>query len=487
MNILCRLVVCFALLSCHHVSAASPLWSNGEGEWSDTSRWGGALPDPAGTAAIEGDSQVNLSSGDVMLSRLNLAAYHQARSSLTLSGGQLTASALVLIGEAAGTSGRLVQTGGDLRALEICVGGANLGPGTAPGPVGELEVRGGSLLTRHLTFGWAAGSTARLHIVGSKARPIAVLDYLWIGIRSVPSSGSTVSFDYDIDAQGVTPIVMWQPSSIALIDSASRSTCRLRISLTAPPPVGDIPLIRLAKPCSGTFTDLPEGSPVRAEFGGQSYEWTLTYKGGTSQCDIALTQPHLVSPDGKQRTAHTSGQPAKAFPFTADDVQSGLREMEHRQTALLKPFEPKGTPAFPGAEGFGAYTPGGRGGKVLLVTNLDDSGPGSLRAALDAKGPRTVIFRVGGVIQLKSALVIRQPFVTVAGQTAPGAGICLRTDSSTHADALALNGTHDVVLRFLRVQNGKGPQPSHYDDGGDCISAYDSENFIIDHCSTHWG
>jgi hypothetical protein len=481
-----HLLIFLILLSCHHAMAASPLWSTGDGEWTDASHWGGTLPDPASTASIEGTSHVTLSSGDILLSRLNVAAYHKAHSALTMSGGQLTASALVLIGEAADTSGRLVQTGGDLHALEICVGGANLGPGTSPGPAGELEISGGSLLTRHLTFGWATGSTARLHIVGSKARPIAVLDYLWIGIRNVESSGSAVSFDYDIDAQGVTPIVMWQPTPMALIDATSRSTCRLHIALTEKPPVGDIPLIRLGKPCHGTFTDLPEGSPIRAEFAGQSYEWALTYKGGTSQCDIVLTQPHLISTTGT-RTAHTTGQPAKAFPFTADDVQSGLREMERRQTALLKPFESKGLPAFPGAEGFGAYTPGGRGGKVLLVTTLDDSGPGSLRAALDAKGPRTVIFRVGGVIQLKSSLVIREPFVTVAGQTAPGDGICLRTDSSTHGDALMLNGTHDVVLRFLRVQNGKGPQPAHYDDGGDCISIYDSENFIIDHCSAHWG
>jgi hypothetical protein len=486
MNPRCRLAVLLALLSCHYAGAVSPVWNTGDGEWNEASRWGGTLPDRRGVASIEGESHVSISGGDLMLNRLNLAAYHNARSVLTMSGGSFTLSTLLLIGEASGTSGRLVQTSGDLRALEICVGGASIGTGATPGTAGELEVRGGSILARHLTFGWTAGSTARLHIVGSKARPIAVLDYLWIGIRSVESSGSAVSLDYDIDAQGVTPIIMWQPSSMALIDSAARSTCRLHLALTEKPPVGDIPLIRLGKPCQGTFTDLPEGSAMRAEFAGQAYEWTLTYKGGASKSDIVLTQPQTVSPDGK-RTAYTAGQPAKPFPFTADDVQAGLREMERRQTALLPPFEPKGTLAFPGAEGFGAYTPGGRGGKTLFVTSLDDSGPGSLRDALNAKGPRTIIFRVGGVIQLKSSLVIREPFVTVAGQTAPGDGICLRTDSSTHADALVLNGTHDVVLRFLRVQNGKGPQPAHYDDGGDCISAYDSENFIIDHCSTHWG
>src|ERR1051326_1494169 len=83
-------------------------------------------------------------------------------------------------------------------------------------------------------------------------------------------------------------------------------------------------------------------------------------------------------------------------------------------------------PAFPGAEGFGANTPGGRGGKVIFVTNLNDSGAGSLREACEADGPRIVVFRVSGTIQLRRALTVTMPYLTIAGQTAPGAGICLR-------------------------------------------------------------
>ena len=104
-------------------------------------------------------------------------------------------------------------------------------------------------------------------------------------------------------------------------------------------------------------------------------------------------------------------------------------------------------PAFPGAEGFGANTPGGRGGKVLFVTNLDDSGPGSLRAACDADGPRIVLFRVAGTIALKRPITVTKPFLTLAGQSAPGDGVCLR-------DNYIGIQTHDVVLRFLRSRLG---------------------------------
>jgi pectate lyase len=132
-------------------------------------------------------------------------------------------------------------------------------------------------------------------------------------------------------------------------------------------------------------------------------------------------------------------------------------------------------PAFPGAEGFGAFTPGGRGGKVLLVTNLNDSGPGSLRAACDAKGPRIVVFRVSGTIELKSDLGIRNPYITIAGQSAPGGGICLKNGP------LGIK-THDVIVRHLRCRPGDARRKEF-----DSISVADAQNVIIDHCSASWG
>ena len=108
-------------------------------------------------------------------------------------------------------------------------------------------------------------------------------------------------------------------------------------------------------------------------------------------------------------------------------------------------------PAFPGAEGYGALARGGRGGRVIEVTNLNDSGPGSLRAAVNASGPRIVVFRVGGTIELKSDIIIRgedQAYLTIAGQTAPGGGILLKKYG------LLLINTHDIVVRHIRVRPG---------------------------------
>lgn len=132
-------------------------------------------------------------------------------------------------------------------------------------------------------------------------------------------------------------------------------------------------------------------------------------------------------------------------------------------------------PAFPGAEGFGSTTPGGRGGRALFVTNLLDSGPGSFRAACEAVGPRIVVFSVSGTIALKTSLTVRNPYLTISGQTAPGDGVCLRDQ----AFAIA---THDVVVRYLRSRLG--------DESGREGDAFDilhgARNVIVDHCSATW-
>jgi len=139
------------------------------------------------------------------------------------------------------------------------------------------------------------------------------------------------------------------------------------------------------------------------------------------------------------------------------------------------PAESADLPAFPGAEGFGSTTPGGRGGRVILVTNLNDDGPGSLRAACEADGPRIVIFRVAGTISLLRPITVRNPFMTLAGQTAPGDGICLR-------DFPFVVATHDVVVRYLRSRLGDVSGRAE-----DCIDFFHgASNAIFDHCSATW-
>jgi pectate lyase len=131
-------------------------------------------------------------------------------------------------------------------------------------------------------------------------------------------------------------------------------------------------------------------------------------------------------------------------------------------------------PAFPGAEGAGMYTVGGRGGRVIEVTNLDDAGSGSLRAAVEALGPRTVVFRTGGTIRLKSTLSIRNPDITIAGQTAPGGGICLR-------DCPLDIRAEQAIVRFLRVRPGDTLGVAM-----DAIGSRYQRDIVIDHCSASW-
>ena len=131
-------------------------------------------------------------------------------------------------------------------------------------------------------------------------------------------------------------------------------------------------------------------------------------------------------------------------------------------------------PAFPGAEGFGAYALGGRGGKVYEVTNLNDSGPGSLRAAVEARGPRIVVFLVSGNIALKKSLIINKPYITIAGQTAPGDGICLKNYP------LIIVADH-VIVRYIRCRLGDNTRAQ-----SDALSISSGRHIIVDHCSASW-
>ncbi len=133
-------------------------------------------------------------------------------------------------------------------------------------------------------------------------------------------------------------------------------------------------------------------------------------------------------------------------------------------------------PAFPGAWGGGMYSFGGRGGKIFVVTNLDDSGPGSFREACEAGGPRTVLFNMAGIIKLKERIRIRAPYITISGAAAPGDGVCLA------GNTVELE-THDVVIRHMRFRRGE----TWVGERNDSIGGNPTGNIMIDHVSASWG
>lgn len=148
------------------------------------------------------------------------------------------------------------------------------------------------------------------------------------------------------------------------------------------------------------------------------------------------------------------------------------------------PGDPEEVRAFPGVMGAGANAVGGRGGQVLFVTNLNDSGAGSFRAAVTASGPRTVVFRVGGTISLQSPIVIREPYLTVAGQSAPGGGI--QIDGRAFTSNMFRIETNDVIMRYLRIRKGWNANDPETLNGKVLACYRGAVDCVFDHLSLTW-
>lgn len=172
--------------------------------------------------------------------------------------------------------------------------------------------------------------------------------------------------------------------------------------------------------------------------------------------------------------AHSQEAWNKAYPVIKKEAQEG------RPFILWagRPYDlPQAEiPVFPGAEGGGMYSIGGRGGKVITVTSLEDDGPGTFREACETGGARIVVFNVAGIIRLKSPLIIRAPYITIVGNTAPGDGVCIAGES------VWINA-HDVVIRHMRFRRGE----TNVGRRDDALGGNPVGNIMIDHVSASWG
>ncbi len=170
----------------------------------------------------------------------------------------------------------------------------------------------------------------------------------------------------------------------------------------------------------------------------------------------------------------------------SDEVWSKVQDQIKKDADSGKPFLPKASkpedlpqadiPAFPGAWGGGMHSFGGRGGRTIVVTSLDDSGPGTLRDALEQPGPRVIVFNVAGIVRLKDRIRVRAPYVTLVGNTAPGDGVCVAGNTVEIE-------THDVIIRHLRFRRGQ----MDAGDRNDSLGGNPVGNVMIDHVSASWG
>lgn len=453
--------------------STSTQWSGGIGQWTEASHWSDGLPDPYREVIVGGRSNLAIPTGDYPAGDLEIGCNRGDQARVEVDGGRVVLLQDSLrIGEYTGSEAEFVLKDGALHsAMDVFVGAATAT--TKRMTKAALTIEGGSFVGRNLTVGEGLGAESLVAIRGSRPSAIEALEYVYLLATADPSGqpGQT-TLAFTLDEHGVTPITIPSRWDGLRIVHDHRSRCRLRIALSAIPPRDDVTLVVSRVGTRGTFNDLPEGGAITAEFGGRTYRWTLTYHGGPEGHNLVLHNESAYA--GDTPVTHVRSLPENPEPLWSNHPVYPLSI-------------PAGRPAFPGAEGYGAFTAGGRGGREIFVENLNDSGPGSLRAAVEAPGPRTVVFRIGGAISLQSTLVVNEPYLTIDGAEAPGPGIMLRR----HGIEIR---THDVVLRQFRIRIGdddvrQSGQNVRYAAGDGEYALYfveGSRNCIADHLSLSW-
>jgi pectate lyase len=454
-------------------SPGQTTWPKESGRWIVTARWSGGVPTVFQEATVRGTSSVVIPHGSFAVARLDVGTNRGDHSRVELNGGKLLIRQdSLIVGEHTGSDGSFVLNSGSLEdAMDVFVGGATGSTGRMNRSF--LTIRGGTFVGLTLTIGEGLGSDSTVSIEGSRANAISALEFVQLVPAADPSgTPGNATLAFTLDEHGVTPITISSRYSGLRLQHDATSHCRLRIALSAVPPRDDVTLVSSRVATRGTFDGLPEGGEITADYAGHTYRWTLTYRGGSSGHDLVL----------HNRSDYASGTPiTHTRPFSSPPPPLWWN---HPVFPLAVPTR---QPAFLGAEGYGAFTPGGHGGRVLYVDNLNDSGQGSLRAAVEAPGARIVVFRVGGTIPLESALVVRHPFLTLDASSAPAPGITLRRHGiEVH--------THDIILRQFRIRIGdqdvhRNDQNIRYAAGDGEYALYFTEgssNAIADHLSLSW-
>ena len=473
------ILILAGLMTARCARAASPSdtrWSYGSGLWTDMAHWSAGLPNAYGRAEVHGNSTVVVPAGNYLIANLEIGLNNRDHARVEVDGGKLILLQDSLrVGELGGGSGEFILKDGAMHTfMDTYVGAANGVPGRATRAA--LVIQGGSFLSRAFYVGSGWGANSCLAIEGSGASAIHILNCAYLeGHAGADGQPAAATLSFTIDEHGVTPITIQSKRDGLRIFKDATSQCRLQIQLSAVPPREDIVLVSGNVPIKGTFDGCPEGCEIKADYERKTYRWQLTYRGGSGNNDLVLINKSTYAPN--EPVTHVRAMPEIPKPLWSEHAL-------HRT-----PVQTNSEPAFAGAEGFGAFTPGGRGGKIIFVDNLNDSGPGSLREAVKTPGPRVISFRVGGAIPLKSTLIINEPFITIDGQDAPGPGILLRN----HGVEVR---THDVVLRYFRVR--VGDDDVHLDDPRAKESYYGgtgehalyfiegSKNCIADHLSLSW-